>query len=57
MIRMIPSLSAKQAKTYFNDSLLKSDYYLNDQEIAGLWHGRIAERLGLSGQVTKKPFH
>lgn len=57
MIRMIPSLSAIHAKSYFNDALLKSDYYLNDQEIAGLWHGRIAERLGLSGKVTKQAFH
>jgi conjugative relaxase-like TrwC/TraI family protein len=57
MIRMIQCLSAVQAKSYFNDALSKSDYYLNDQEIAGSLHGRIAERLGLPGAITKEVFH
>jgi conjugative relaxase-like TrwC/TraI family protein len=57
MIRMIPSLSAIQAKSYFNDALIKSDYYLNDQGIAGHWHGCIAGQLGLSGMVEEQAFH
>ena len=35
----------------------RSDYYLRDaQEIAGEWHGRGAELLGLSGQVDKESY-
>jgi conjugative relaxase-like TrwC/TraI family protein len=44
----------KAAKDYFTEHLSKSDYYMRDaQEIAGEWHGRGAELLGLSGQVDK----
>lgn len=57
MIRMVASLSSGQAKSYFNDSLLRSDYYLNDQEITGSFHGKIAERLGLSCKITHDAFH
>lgn len=57
MIRMVASLSLGQAKSYFNDSLLRSDYYLNEQEIAGAFHGKIAERLGLSNTITQDLFH
>lgn len=56
MIRMIPSRSAKQAKDYFEGALLKADYYLDDQEIKGSLNGKMAERLELSGPVTKDIF-
>lgn len=56
MIRMIQSNSAAHAKAYFSDALLKSDYYLSDQELAGIWQGKLAERLGLSGIVNKETF-
>ncbi|MBS1596073.1 MAG: Flp pilus assembly complex ATPase component TadA [Bacteroidetes bacterium] len=56
MIRMIQSTSAAHAKAYFSDALLKSDYYLSDQELAGVWQGRLAERLGLNGIVDKDSF-
>lgn len=57
MIRMVASLSSGQAKSYFNDSLLRSDYYMDEQETAGAFHGNIAERLGLSGRITHDRFH
>ena len=58
MIRMVASLSLGQAKSYFNDNLLRSDYYLKDQqEVAGSFHGKIAERLGLFGTITHEVFH
>lgn len=56
MIRMIQSRAAGQAKAYFSDALLKSDYYVEDQELAGLWQGRLAGRLGLSGIVGRADF-
>lgn len=56
MIRMIQSSAAGHAKAYFSDALSKSDYYVSDQELAGTWQGRLADRLGLSGPTTKDTF-
>ena len=56
MIRMIQSRSAGHAKAYFSDALSKSDYYVSDQELAGYWQGRLANRLGLEGITTKEAF-
>lgn len=56
MIRMIQSSSASHAKSYFTDALVKSDYYLNDQELPGIFAGKIAERLSIAGLVTKEDF-
>ena len=57
MIRMIQSTSAGHAKAYFNDALLKSDYYLNDQELPGRFQGRVAARLGLTPEADKDTFY
>lgn len=57
MIRMIQSTSAGHAKAYFNDALLKSDYYLNDQELPGRFQGRVAARLGLTTDADKETFY
>jgi conjugative relaxase-like TrwC/TraI family protein len=56
MIRMVQSVSAAQAKSYYSDALLKSDYYLEDQELGGNFQGRLAARLGLQGRATKEDF-
>ena len=56
MIRMIQSSSAGQAKAYFSDALVKSDYFVNDQELQGRFEGRIAERLGIVGMASKESF-
>jgi conjugative relaxase-like TrwC/TraI family protein len=56
MIRMIQSSSAAHAKAYFSDALLKSDYYLNDQELQGRYSGKLAARIGLSETATKENF-
>lgn len=56
MIRMIQSLSAAQAKNYFNEALGKSDYYVNDQELQGHVRGKLAARLGIEGAATKEIF-
>lgn len=58
MIRMVASVSSQGAKQYFNDNLLRSDYYLKDQqEVAGIFHGKLAERLGLPKAITQDAFH
>lgn len=56
MIRMIQSVSASHAKAYYSDALLKSDYYLNDQELSGEFQGRLAARLNIEGRATKEQF-
>jgi len=57
MIRMIQSASAAHAQAYFTDALSKSDYYLNDQEMEGRFHGRLADKLGLKEFATKEAFY
>ncbi len=44
--------SATDAKNYY----AASDYYSQGQETVGKWGGKLAERLGLSGKVTKEAF-
>jgi len=56
MIRMVQSKSAQHAKSYFNTSLNQSDYYLNDQEHAGQFGGRIAQRMKLETLASKEVF-
>src|ERR1700721_3820623 len=51
--------SAKAAKDYYSQHIAPGDghYYANDAaELKGIWHGRAAGMLGLSGEVTQKDF-
>ncbi len=49
--------NVRAAKDYFTQHLSRSDYYMRDaQEIAGEWHGRGAELLGLSGTVDQDSY-
>jgi conjugative relaxase-like TrwC/TraI family protein len=52
MLRIVPTQSAAQAKSYYSTS----DYYTADQELPGVWKGKGAERLGLAGTVEKAQF-
>ncbi|MCB0852840.1 MAG: relaxase domain-containing protein, partial [Bacteroidetes bacterium] len=56
MFQITVSKDAKSATKYFEEGLSKQDYYSEKQEIKGRWHGEMAERLGLSGEVTKSEF-
>jgi len=56
MLRITPSVSAAAAKKYFGESLTRSDYYIDGQEVAGGWHGKAAQRLGLSGEVQDRDY-
>lgn len=58
MIRMIQSSSAPQAKSYYTEALLKTDYYMDGQERGGeKLRGLLAQKLGLNGAVTKDYFY
>ena len=54
MIRMFQSQTSGQAKSYFRDSLSKADYYIEDQELNGVFNGRIAARLGIENTMIDK---
>ncbi|SJZ44358.1 conjugative relaxase domain-containing protein, TrwC/TraI family [Chitinophaga eiseniae] len=56
MIRMIQSTSAAHAQAYYTSALSPSDYYTSDQELPGKFAGKLAARLGLTGDVTKEAF-
>lgn len=56
MIRMIQSMSAAGAKSYFSAALSQADYYINDQELKGRFQGKLATRLGLDVDAEKDDF-
>lgn len=50
MLRIIQNSNAAGAKSYYSTA----DYYTQGQELAGVWRGRGAERLGLVGEVRRE---
>ncbi len=50
MLRIVQSMSAGQAKSYFSTA----DYYSEGQELLGQWRGEGARRLGLSGGIQSR---
>lgn len=54
MIRMFQSQTSTQAKDYFRDALMRADYYIEDQELNGVFNGKIAQRLGIENQIIDK---
>ncbi len=56
MLRVVAHKSAAAAHKYYAEGLRREDYYSEGQEVAGKWHGRAAELLGLSGDVTPEAF-
>ena len=51
---MFQSQTSAQAKTYFRDALSKADYYIEDQEMNGHFHGKIAQRLTLEDAIVTR---
>ncbi|MGD0462098.1 MAG: MobF family relaxase [Tepidisphaeraceae bacterium] len=56
MLRIIQNSSPQRAKSYYTSASL-ADYYTESQELAGVWGGEGAKRLGLSGIVDKKAWN
>lgn len=56
MLRVNECKSAAGAKRYYT-ALTQSDYYLDGHENTGHWHGKLADRLGLSGAITHDDFN
>lgn len=63
MLRFRQIRSAAAAKSYFKTQLSLGDYYVQQigepapEEQIGQWGGRIAEQLGLEGEVTQEAFY
>lgn len=56
MLRIIQSSNSISVKRYFDEGLSKNDYYTEGQETNGVWFGKGAEKIGLSGLVEKQDF-
>ncbi|GMV71851.1 MAG: conjugative relaxase [Leptolyngbya sp. PLA2] len=50
MLRIIQNSTPAGAKSYYSTA----DYYTEGQELAGVWRGHAAARLGLSGEVHRE---
>ncbi len=56
MLRVVAHKSAAAARKYYSEGLRREDYYAEKQEVAGKWHGKSAQLLGLTGDVTPDAF-
>lgn len=54
MLRIFQTQSVDAAKSYYASGLREGDYY--SEEGKGLWSGKAAEMLGLSGEVEREQF-
>jgi conjugative relaxase-like TrwC/TraI family protein len=58
MMTISKPLSAGQAQAYHRDEFgnAQQNYYTEDDRIRGTWHGRLAEKYGLRGDVQEQHF-
>ncbi|MCA9211568.1 MAG: relaxase domain-containing protein [Planctomycetales bacterium] len=52
MLRVVQNQSSGSAKSYYSHA----EYYGEGQELAGVWHGKLAGELGLSGEIRQCDF-
>jgi conjugative relaxase-like TrwC/TraI family protein len=52
-------LSAGQARAYHAEEFgnARENYYTEQEQISGVWHGRLAEQWALRGEVREEHFH
>ena len=61
MLRITVNKSASAAKKYYSESYYSEgktaqDYYSEKDQAIGIWHGKAAEQLGLTGDINKGDF-
>jgi conjugative relaxase-like TrwC/TraI family protein len=58
MLTISKALSSSQAQTYHAKEFISAEqnYWKQDGAVIGEWHGRLAERFGLSGPVSEEHF-
>jgi conjugative relaxase-like TrwC/TraI family protein len=59
MLTISKPLSTGQARAYHAEDFVnaRENYYTEGEQIAGEWHGRLAEQWGLRGEVREEYFH
>ena len=59
MLTISKPLSSGQARAYHAEEFVnaRENYYTEGDQIAGEWHGRLAEQWGLRGEVREEYFH
>ena len=56
MLRITQSNNAAGAASYFDEGLKRSDYYTGEEHSIGSWHGKLAQRMGLEGEINRDEF-
>jgi conjugative relaxase-like TrwC/TraI family protein len=58
MLTISKPLGASQAKTYHKEEFqnAQENYYTEGERVRGEWHGKLAERWGLRGEVAEEHF-
>ncbi len=57
MLRIYTSKNSAQAKSYFAKELSRGDYYFGKDDLPGIWGGKAAQILGLSGHTEQSVFN
>jgi len=56
MLSIQHSTNTDAAVRYFRENLAQADYYCDKTAIIGKWHGKLADHLGIKGEVKAKDF-
>lgn len=56
MLRINSLKNAEKAVAYYDDALAHGDYYASGEKTAGYWHGKLAKKLGIVGDVHREQF-
>lgn len=56
MLRITAIRDGEQAKKYFRESFARADYYTGSEHVVGLWFGKLAGTLGVTGPVVAGDF-
>ena len=57
MLKISQSLGSSQVKDYYTkEYIAKENYWQQDAEAPGQWHGKLAEDMGLTGAIDYQAF-
>jgi hypothetical protein len=57
MLKISQSLGSSQVKDYYTkEYIAKENYWQQDAEAPGQWHGKLAEDMGLTGAIDYQSF-
>src|SRR5882762_4120227 len=58
MVTLSKPISASQAQSYHKEEFAnaRDNYYTEGERVRGAWHGQLAQRWGLEGEVSEQQF-